>query len=73
MDWQKFLPKEIQIEYHHNQQQNLQMLACERSSMECKAYRKYNEEEVNGIGNEVTYSRSIHAQVWDKHIIEQNG
>ena len=30
IDWQVFLPKEVQIDYQHNQQQNLQVLARER-------------------------------------------
>jgi uncharacterized Zn finger protein (UPF0148 family) len=67
-----FEPKEIQIQNHQNQQQNLQMLARESGSFECQLHRQHNQHEIDSIGYEVAHRSALHTEMRNEEIVEQD-
>ena len=73
IDWQILLPEGVRADYQQNKNKYLEMLTCKSRCLNSDSHRYYDEYKVNSVGNQIAYSSSIHAQMWNKYIVEQDG
>ena len=69
IDWQIVEPKGIHAEYQQEKKDNLEMLTSESRRMKRETHRERDEQEVNGIGNQVAQCRPVHAKMRDEEIV----